>query len=58
LGSRKLPFVELSAEEPATAGALVVVRDHDAIDYELIESHARYVFDTRSRLRGPIIERL
>jgi len=48
----------LSAEEPAVADALVVVRDHDAIDYELIESHARYVFDTRSRLRDPTIERL
>jgi len=48
----------LSAEEPAGADVVVVVTDHDAFDYELIESHACYVFDTRARLRGPTIERL
>jgi len=48
----------LSAEEPAGADAVVVVPDHDAFDYELIESHARSVFDARNRLRDPTVERL
>ena len=42
----------------ATADAVVVVTDHDAFDYDLVRTHARYVFDTRSRLDGPNVERL
>ena len=31
----------------------MLVTDHDAFDYDLIERHARYVLDTRNRLAGP-----
>jgi nucleotide sugar dehydrogenase len=52
------PLVELSAEELDSADAVVVVTDHDAFDYDLVRTHARYVFDTRNRLDGPTVERL
>jgi UDP-N-acetyl-D-glucosamine dehydrogenase len=52
------PLVEATAEELASADAVVLVTDHDAFDYDLIRSHARYVLDTRNRLDGPSIERL
>ncbi|WP_426514505.1 hypothetical protein ACPPVO_02545 [Dactylosporangium sp. McL0621] len=32
--------------------------DHDDFDYELIEEHAQYIFDTRDRCRGRVVERL
>ena len=52
------PLVEATAEELAAADAVVLVTDHDAFDYELVEKHARYVLDTRNRLDGPSVERL
>jgi UDP-N-acetyl-D-glucosamine dehydrogenase len=51
-------FTECNAEEIAVADAVVLVTDHDAFDYDLIQRHARYVFDTRNRLEGPRIEHL
>ena len=52
------PLVELSVSELTAADAVVIVTDHDAFDYELVGSHASFVFDTRSRLDGPTVERL
>ena len=52
------PLVELTADELAAADAVVLVTDHDAFDYDLVENHARYVLDTRNRLDGPTVERL
>jgi UDP-N-acetyl-D-glucosamine dehydrogenase len=52
------PLVEATADELAAADAVVLVTDHDAFDYELIQAHAGYVLDTRNRLDGPSIERL
>ena len=52
------PLVEATAEELAAADAVVLVTDHDAFDYDLVEKHARYVLDTRNRLDGPSVERL
>lgn len=52
------PLVDLTAAEVDGADAVVVVTDHDAFDYDLVKNHARYVFDTRSRLDGPNVERL
>jgi UDP-N-acetyl-D-mannosaminuronic acid dehydrogenase/UDP-N-acetyl-D-glucosamine dehydrogenase len=37
---------------------LVVLADHDAIDWELIGQHAHRVLDTRNRLRAPSVTRL
>ncbi|MEU3453718.1 nucleotide sugar dehydrogenase [Micromonospora sp. NPDC006766] len=50
--------VPLSERELRAADAVVVVTDHDVFDYELVTRHARYVFDTRNRCAGPMVERL
>ncbi|MBO4165208.1 nucleotide sugar dehydrogenase [Micromonospora antibiotica] len=50
--------VELTAREIAAADAVVLVTDHDSFDYDLVTRHARYVFDTRDRCRGDMVERL
>ncbi len=50
--------VELTAEELASAQAVVVLTDHDDIDYGFVVEHARYVFDTRHRCRGEVVEYL
>ena len=52
------PLVEATAEELAAADAVVLVTDHDAFDYGMVEAHARFVLDTRNRLDGPTVERL
>ncbi len=52
------PLVELTAAELQSADATVLVTDHDAFDYDLISSHASFVFDTRNRMDGPTVERL
>jgi UDP-N-acetyl-D-glucosamine dehydrogenase len=48
----------LSVDEVAAADAVVVLTDHDDIDYDLVSKHARYVFDTRHRCRGDVVEYL
>lgn len=48
----------LSVEELEAADAVVVLTDHDDIDYDLVSKHARYVFDTRHRCRGETVEYL
>jgi UDP-N-acetyl-D-glucosamine dehydrogenase len=57
-GSTDLPLVELTAEELDQADAVVVVTDHDAFDFDMVRSRARYVLDTRNRIRGPRVESL
>jgi UDP-N-acetyl-D-glucosamine dehydrogenase len=52
------PLVDLTAEELAAADGVLIVTDHDAFDYELVQRHAAYVLDTRNRLAGPTVERL
>jgi UDP-N-acetyl-D-glucosamine dehydrogenase len=37
---------------------VVLVTDHDAFDYDLVRQRARYVLDTRNRIRGPRVESL
>jgi UDP-N-acetyl-D-glucosamine dehydrogenase len=48
----------LTVEELEAADAVVVLTDHDDIDYGLVSRHARYVFDTRHRCRGEVVEYL
>ena len=48
----------LTVEELDAADAVVVLTDHDDIDYGLVSKHARYVFDTRHRCRGEVVEYL
>jgi UDP-N-acetyl-D-glucosamine dehydrogenase len=49
---------ELSAGELAAADAVVVLTDHDDVDYDLVTAHARYVLDTRHRCLGEVVEYL
>jgi UDP-N-acetyl-D-glucosamine dehydrogenase len=49
----RLTTVELSRAE-----AVVVLTDHDDVDYKLVVEHARYVLDTRHRCRGNNVEYL
>ncbi|MEU8759267.1 nucleotide sugar dehydrogenase [Streptomyces sp. NPDC048659] len=48
----RLVRVELTKEELEAADAVVLLTDHDAFDYGLVESHADYVLDCRRRLSG------
>src|SRR3984957_1128288 len=51
-------LVEATADEVASADAVVLVTDHDLFDYGMIATHAQFVLDTRNRMRGPHVERL
>lgn len=42
------PVVELSEAEVLAADAVVIVTDHSALDYAMIERLAKYVLDTRN----------
>ncbi len=44
--------VELSAEEAAAADAVVIVTDHDEIDFDMLTANAPCIFDARHRLTG------
>jgi UDP-N-acetyl-D-glucosamine dehydrogenase len=57
-GATGLHHVELTKEEVEQADAVVVVTDHDRFDYDMVRDHARYVLDTRNRIRGPKVESL
>ena len=50
--------VELTAPEVADADAVVLVTDHDSVDYNLVLKNADYVFDARHRLDGENVEHL
>jgi UDP-N-acetyl-D-glucosamine dehydrogenase len=50
--------VDLTDAELRAADAVVVVTDHDSLDYDLVVRNARYVFDARSRCHGGNVERL
>jgi UDP-N-acetyl-D-glucosamine dehydrogenase len=57
-GTTALLQVELTQDEVQQADAVVVVTDHDAFDFGMVSEHARYVLDTRNRIRGPRVESL
>jgi UDP-N-acetyl-D-glucosamine dehydrogenase len=57
-GAADVAHVELTAEEVQQADAVVIVTDHDAFDYDMVLDRARYVLDTRNRIRGPRVESL
>jgi len=53
------PRVEATDQELADADLVVVVTDHDDIDYTKVATNARRVFDTRRRVpAGPTVEHL
>ncbi|MGY1812820.1 nucleotide sugar dehydrogenase [Blastococcus sp. SYSU D00820] len=53
-----LPLVEPTPEEVAAADLVVVLTDHDALPWELLEQHAEKVLDTRNRVRAEAVDRL
>jgi len=57
-GATDLAQVTLTESEVKMADAVVVVTDHDDFDYDMVADCARYVLDTRNRIRGPRIESL
>jgi UDP-N-acetyl-D-glucosamine dehydrogenase len=54
----RVQLVGLERDEVARADAVVLLIDHDAFDLELVETAARYVLDTRNRLRRGNVEKL
>ncbi len=54
----RVTSVELTPDTVAAADVVVLVTDHDCFDYDLIATHAEYVFDTRNRFgAAPTVER-
>ncbi|GAA3243390.1 nucleotide sugar dehydrogenase [Pseudonocardia petroleophila] len=51
-------LVECTDERLAAADLIVVLTDHDAVDWALVGRHARRVLDTRHRLDEPGTDRL
>jgi nucleotide sugar dehydrogenase len=47
---------ELDADFLAGCDAVVLVTDHDDVDYDLIEAQAPYIFDARHRLSADSVE--
>jgi UDP-N-acetyl-D-glucosamine dehydrogenase len=50
--------VSVSADVVREANAVVILTDHDGIDYGLVEREARWVLDCRNRLCGDKVESL
>jgi len=46
-----LASIPLTAESLAAFEAVLIITDHDAVDYRLVRDHARLVIDTRGRGR-------
>ncbi len=53
-----LELVACEPDEVAAADVIVVLTDHDDIDWDLIGQHADRVLDTRNRLAGSLVDRL
>ena len=54
----RAPRTELTSGELERTDVVVVVTDHDDVDYDLVVRHARYVFDARHRVTGDNVELL
>jgi UDP-N-acetyl-D-glucosamine dehydrogenase len=55
------PTVDLvagTADQLAAADLIIVLTDHDDLPWELLETHADRVLDTRNRLRAETVDRL
>jgi UDP-N-acetyl-D-glucosamine dehydrogenase len=52
----RLARVALSSQELSAADAVVVITDHEDVDYDLVTAHASYILDTRHRCRGDVVE--
>jgi len=54
----EMKFVDLSVESLRAADVVVLITDHDDVDYELVTAEAPWVLDTRHRLSGARVEHL
>ena len=50
-GARDIPFVELTEAELASADAVLVVTDHNCVDYDLVVRSSKLILDTRNALK-------
>jgi len=53
-----VPIVACTDDELATADAVVLLTDHDNVDYDRVVAASGYVLDTRRRVAGPNVEYL
>jgi UDP-N-acetyl-D-glucosamine dehydrogenase len=56
--AQEVPRFGLSAEVLEASDAVVVLTDHDDIDYGLVQHEARWILDCRNRLSGGNVESL
>jgi len=54
----RVRLVDATASEIAQADAIVLLTDHDDVDYDLVVGSASYILDTRKRLTGAGVEHL
>jgi UDP-N-acetyl-D-glucosamine dehydrogenase len=54
----RAPRVELTDDELRSADAVVLLTDHDDVDYDRVARTASYVFDTRHRIAAASVEHL
>ncbi len=50
--------IELSEDEVVAADAVVIITDHDDVDYDVITSKASYILDSRRRVFGENVEHI
>jgi UDP-N-acetyl-D-glucosamine dehydrogenase len=53
-----MKLVPLTTGEVAGADVVILLTDHDDVDYDLVTRHGRYVLDTRRRISGKQVEYL
>lgn len=56
--SREASRVPLTADALGLADAVVLLTDHDDVDYKLVQREARWILDCRNRLAGTNVELL
>jgi UDP-N-acetyl-D-glucosamine dehydrogenase len=56
--AEEAPRVTITADVVRASDAVVILTDHDGIDYGLLEREARWVLDCRNRLSGARVESL
>ena len=56
--AEEVPRMRLDAEAVRAADAVVVLTDHDGVDYTLVEREARWILDCRNCLSGANVELL
>lgn len=50
--------IRLTDEAARSADAVVILTDHDDVDYDVVERAGRWILDCRNRLASPNVESL